>query len=422
MLIQLPKALEYLVQPHRYKVAYGGRGGSKSWAFARALLYQAWLDPLRVLCARELQNSIKDSVHKLLSDQIHELDLDDFYDIQQTSIKGRNGSEFSFEGLRHNVNKIKSYEGVDRCWVEEAQTVSKASWEVLIPTIRRDNSEIWVSFNPELDTDETYERFVLHPPPSAIVKKVNWSDNPWFPQVLRDEMELLKGRDPDAYLNIWEGNCRTTLDGAIYANELREATEEGRICHVAVNERLPVYTFWDLGFSDCTSIWFAQKAGFDYHIIDFYQNRLQRLPHYLAMLQNKGYIYAQHTLPHDAEHESLAAPSIKKQMTDIGHKVEIVERIKDKKLGINATRTLFNRLYFDEAKCKDGLQALRHYRYDIDEHGQWSKEPRHDEHSHAADALRTLGESIAKPMRKQDQVKVELVQYSKGEESIAWMA
>ena len=118
MLIQLPKALEYLVQPHRYKVAYGGRGGSKSWAFARALLYQAWLEPLRVLCARELQNSIKDSVHKLLSDQIHALELDDFYDIQQTSIKGRNGSEFSFEGLRHNVNKIKSYEGVDRCWVE----------------------------------------------------------------------------------------------------------------------------------------------------------------------------------------------------------------------------------------------------------------------------------------------------------------
>ena len=421
MLIQLPKALEFVCQPHRYKVAYGGRGGSKSWAFARALLFQAWLEPLRVLCARELQNSIKDSVHKLLSDQIHALGLDDFYDIQLTTIKGRNGSEFSFEGLRHNVNKIKSYEGVDRCWVEEAQTVSKSSWEVLIPTIRRDGSEIWVTFNPELDTDETYERFVLHPPPSAVVRKVNWSDNPWFPTVLRQEMELLKARDPDAYLNIWEGNCRVTMDGAIYAIELREATEEGRICHVPYDARIPVYTYWDLGHSDCTSIWFVQKVGFEYHVIDFYQNRLQRLPHYLQVIQNKGYVYALHTLPHDAEHESLAAPSIKKQMTDVGHKVEVVQRITDKKLGINATRTLFNRLYFDEAKCKDGLQALRHYRYDIDELGQWSKEPRHDEHSHAADAMRTLGEAIGKPMRRTETPRIEFVQYSKGEESAGWM-
>lgn len=417
-----PQALSFLAEQHRYKVLYGGRGGAKSWGVARQLLIDGTNQPLRILCAREFQNSIKDSVHKLLSDQVIELGLDSFYDVQLTTIKGINGTEFAFEGLRHNVNKIKSYEGVDRCWVEEAQNVSKTSWETLIPTIRKDSSEIWITFNPELETDETYKRFVLKPPPSAVVRKINHSDNPWFPQVLREEMELLKARDEDAYLNIWEGHCRVTLEGAIYAQELREATQEGRICHVAYDERVHnVHTFWDLGFSDCTSIWFAQKVGFDYHIIDFYQSRLQKLPHYLKVLQDRGYVYGTHYLPHDAEHGSLAADSIAKQIKDVGYKVVTLERIRKVQLGINATRQVFNRLYFDEAKCADGLQALRHYKYDIDEHGQWSKDPLHDENSHAADALRTLGESIGLPTRVEQQQKVEILTYSKNEENVAWM-
>ena len=421
MLIQLPKPLEFICQPHRYKVAYGGRGGSKSWAFARALLLQAWQHPLRVLCAREFQNSIKDSVHKLLADQIKQLGLEGFYDVQLASIKGRNGSEFSFEGLRHNVNKIKSYEGVDRCWVEEAQTVSKASWEILIPTVRKDGSEIWITFNPELENDETYERFVLHPPPSAVVRKVNWSDNPWFPQVLREEMELLKERDVDAYLNIWEGNCRSSLDGAIFANEIRAATGEGRITHVPYTAGSPVHTFWDLGFSDCTSIWFAQKIGFEYHLIDFYQNRLQKLQHYLEVLQSRHYVYGTDYLPHDADNESLASKSIAKTMREIGRRVVVVPRVDDKKHGIDAARTVFDRCYFDQDKCKDGLQSLRHYRYDINEFGQWSKHPLHDEHSHAADAFQQLGQSIALPNRKVEAPREQIVWIESGRENVAWM-
>jgi phage terminase large subunit len=145
---EFPEKLACLFKPNRYKVLYGGRGGAKSWGIARALLIMASNKPLRILCARELQMSIRDSVHKLLSDQIETLQLSGFYEIQNSSIKGLNGSEFSFAGLRSNVAQIKSYEGVDICWVEEAQTVSKGSWNVLIPTIRKDGSEIWVSFNP----------------------------------------------------------------------------------------------------------------------------------------------------------------------------------------------------------------------------------------------------------------------------------
>ncbi len=179
-------------------------------------MIQAAATPLRILCAREYQNSIIESVHHLLEAQIEALNLGSFYEVQNSLIRGANGSEFVFAGLRNNVAKIKSFEGVDRVWVEEAQSVSKPSWETLVPTIRKEHSEIWVTYNPELATDETHQRFVLHPPAGAVVVKINWNDNPWFPETLRREKDELKARDHDAYLNIWEGNCRLTLDGAIY--------------------------------------------------------------------------------------------------------------------------------------------------------------------------------------------------------------
>jgi len=343
-----------------------------------------------------MQNSIQDSVHKLLSDQIHALGLSEFYEIQRSLIRGRNGTEFAFEGLKHNINSIKSFEGVDICWVEEAQTVSKTSWDVLIPTIRKDGSEIWITFNPELDTDETYKRFIASPPATAHVVKVNWFDNPWFPDVLRKEKDSLKDRDPDAYLNVWEGHCRQTLDGAVYAREIREAMEAGRITRVPHSPQLPVFTFWDLGWADMTSIWFAQSvpgAG-EFRIIDFYQNRQQKLAHYAAVLQQRGYLYEMNYLPHDADHQTLAGRSVSEQLRDLNFSVSVLPR-GDVADGINAARTIFPRCYFDEQKCSDGIQALRHYRYDVDpDTGQFSKKPLHDMNSHAADAFRYLAVAI----------------------------
>jgi len=147
------------MEPRRYKVMYGGRGSGKSWAAARALVLQAYLEPLRVLCARETQKSINESVHELLKVQIAALGLDTEFVVQEQRILGRNGSEFAFAGLRQQgITNIKSFEGFDRVWVEEAQVVTRRSWEVLIPTIRKPGSEIWVTFNPELDTDETYKQ------------------------------------------------------------------------------------------------------------------------------------------------------------------------------------------------------------------------------------------------------------------------
>ena len=190
---------------------------------------------MRNLCLRQYQNSIDDSVLKLLADQVSALGMNYLFDVQRTQIIGRGsaeGSAFAFDGLARNLSSMKSFEGADVAWVEEAQDVTKQAWEILIPTIRKEGSEIWVSFNPELDTDETYVRFVKNKPTNALVRKVNHSDNPWFPEVLRQEMADLKARDEDAYLNIWEGHCRQSLDGAVYAGEIRAATAEGRICRV----------------------------------------------------------------------------------------------------------------------------------------------------------------------------------------------
>lgn len=391
-----PEPLQFLFEPHRYKVLYGGRGGAKSWGVARALLLQGADSPLRILCAREFQNSITESVHHLLHTQIDELGLNGFYEVQNSQITGVNGTGFVFAGIRNNISRIKSFEGIDRVWVEEAQTVSKSSWDTLIPTIRKDKSEIWATFNPELDTDDTYKRFVTNPPDDAKVVKIGWRDNPWFPEVLAKERDALKARDYDSYLNIWEGECRSMLEGAIYANELKQAKEEGRIRNVPYDTFKQVHTFWDLGWADHTAIWFAQSVGQEMHLIDYYANSQQPLAHYIQMLQTKGYIYGTDWLPHDAKAKTLqTGRSTEETMLAMGRKVQIAPNLSLSD-GINAARTIFNRCYFDETKCADGLQALRHYRYDIDpESKQLSGRPLHDWASHSADAFRYFALSIA---------------------------
>lgn len=400
--LEFPEALECLFKPARYKTLYGGRGGAKSWGIARALLLQGTTKPLRVLCAREMQTSITQSVHKLLKDQIAAMGLSGFYEVQNYVIKGMNGTEFTFHGLKHNIANIKSIEGVDVCWIEEAQTVSKSSWDTLIPTIRKDGSEIWISFNPSLEADETYQRFVVSPPTGAVVQKINWADNPWFPDVLRQEMEDLKAKDYDAYLNVWEGHCKQTLDGAIYANEVRAATTAGRFTKVPYDPSKPVHTYWDLGRADKTAIWFVQMVGFEFRVIDYYENQGQALGHYLKELQSRPYVYGDCWLPHDANNELLASEqTIAQQCRAFGFKVRVTPKTSVVN-GINAARTVFATCWFDSEKCADGLQALRNYRYEVDpDTQQYSTNPLHDWASHGADAFRYFAVSLkeeAKPV------------------------
>lgn len=406
---EFPEKLACLFQPARYKVLFGGRGGAKSWGIARALLILAAQRPIRVLCAREFQTSIRDSVHKLLSDQIQSLGLLGFYEITQASIRGRNGSEFAFVGLRNNVANIKSYEGVDICWVEEAQTVSRMSWNVLIPTIRKQASEIWISFNPELESDETYQRFVVNPPPEAVVQKINWSDNPWFPETLRLEKDALKERDLQAYNQVWEGICRQSVDGAVFAHEMQQAEMEGRITRVPYQAVKPVHAVFDLGWADNTAIWFLQFVGMETRLIRYMENSQKPISWYLAQMQSFGYVYDTIWLPHDAENKTLAAAgrSIEEIVRASGLKTQVLPRIPVTD-SINAARTMFPSCWFDRENTDLGLQCLKHYRYDVDpESGQFSRMPQHDRYSHGADAFRYIAMVVKEPVKRRPQARID---------------
>lgn len=220
--VAIPEKFEPLFEPHRYKIFYGGRGGAKSWAFARALLIRSIQKRTRVLCTREFQLSIEESVYRLLESQIDELGLAPFFVLKQHAIVGRNGSEFIFAGLRSNVRQIKSMEGLDVVWVEEADKVSDDSWSVLIPTVRKKDSEIWICFNPGLPTDPTWRRFVENPPPDSVVVKVGWQDNPWLPETLTAEKDYLYSIDPEAASHIWGGGFEPPKFGRVYKGFNRE--------------------------------------------------------------------------------------------------------------------------------------------------------------------------------------------------------
>ena len=408
---EFPVKLEGLFKKSRYKVAYGGRGGAKSWGIARALLILGAKSPMRILCAREFMTSMRDSVHKLLCDQIEALNLFGFYEITQASIKGKNGTEFAFAGLKNNISNIKSFEGVDIAWVEEAQTVSRLSWNVLIPTIRKESSEIWVSFNPELETDETYQRFVAIPPADCITMKVNWSDNPWFPETLKLEKDALKVRDEEAYNQVWEGLCRQTVDGAIFAKEMQQAEKEGRICRVPYDATKPVHAVFDLGWSDSTAIWFLQFVGMETRLIRYIEDSQKTISFYLATMQTFGYVYDTIWLPHDAENKTLAAAG--RTIDDIvraaGFKTRIMPRVPVLD-SINAARTIFPTCYFDREHTADGLACLRHYRYEVDpDTGQFSRNPLHDYYSHGADAFRYIALMIKEPVKPKKSAQIATV-------------
>jgi len=390
MQIKLPEKLKPFWEPARYKIAYGGRGSAKSWSFAKMFLAMGTANKIQVLCTREFQNSIKDSVHRLLKEQIDEMGLHDYYRVDIDKIVGTNGTRFFFVGLAHNTKKIKSYEGVDYVWVEEGATVTKESWEVLIPTIRKAHSEIWVSFNPELSTDETYQRFVLSPPEDSIVIQMNWRDNPWFPKVLEQEMKSLKERDPVAWRNVWEGECRQAVDGAVFGDEILEAEKNKRITKIPYDKTKVVNTFWDIGYRDQTAIWFVQKSGFNYHFINYIQNSFKGLGFYLDTLQSMGYVFGEHYLPHDGGKKEFGlGKTVEEMMEAVGFRTVVVPRGR-KADGIKVAQMLFNQCLFDNKKCFDGIQCLRRYRY-----GVTGRDPIHDEFSHGADAYRTFAMATA---------------------------
>ncbi len=393
--IELPdKLLPLLDTPSRYKVVHGGRGSAKSWTVARMLVLLAASKPLRVLCARETQKSIAESVHRLLKDQIELLGLGDAFDVQETRILGRNGSDFAFAGIRQQgVTNLKSFEGVDVVWVEEAQVVTRKSWDVLIPTIRKPGSEIWITFNPELDSDETYERFVLSPPDGAIVIACNWSDNPWFPAELESERLQWKKRDPVGYETVWEGKCRPAVEGAIYARELDASQREGRVTDVPYDPLLKVHTVWDLGWNDAMSIICVQAGAGSLRVIDYIEDTHRTLAEYVLDLKARPWNWGYDFIPHDGRAKDFkSGKSAEELLTQLERRPLVVPEIGVEQ-GIKAARLAFPRVYFDRTKAKTLLNSLKRYRRQVNQATNEPGAPLHDAASHGADAFRYLAVS-----------------------------
>lgn len=392
--LQVPQKLAPIWQPRRYKVMHGGRGGGKSWSVAGVLLAMASAKPLRVLCAREIQKSIKQSVHQLLTDQIARLGLWAFFEVLETEIRGINGSLFLFAGLQsHTVDSIKSFEGCDIVWVEEAHGVSKKSWDVLIPTIRKEGSEIWLTLNPDMESDETYQRFIASPSPDTWVVEINWRDNPWFPEVLNQErLKAKRSMLADDYAHIWEGKARRVAEGAIYRHEMESLYLERRARDVPYDPTLPVHTVWDLGWNDAMSISLVQRGPQDVRIIDYIEDSHRTLDWYVAQLEKRPYRWGTDYLPHDGKTKNFqTGKSTEQLLRELGrHNVASQPRGQDVEEGIKALRMLFPRLYIDQTKCARLLECLKRYQRRIHAVTGEPMEPLHDAYSHGADCARYI--------------------------------
>ncbi len=394
-LAKFPAKLRFLFEPARTKVARGGRGSGKSWGVARALLIRGAKQTTRVLCTREVQKSIQQSVHQLLKDQIEALSLGAFYDVLTTEIRGKNGTQFYFGGLSdQTAESLKSFEGVDICWVEEAQAVSKRSWDILIPTIRKEKSEIWVTYNPELDSDETHRRFTLKPPPDCVNVELNYSDNPYFPAVLEAERKHAQATmKPEEYAHIWEGKCKPAVEGAIYFDQMSQAIS--RIGNCPHDPLLKTHAVWDLGFNDSMSIILVQKLASELRAIHYVEGTQRTLADYSAELKalrldDQPLNWGSHYLPHDGfakRHQTGKMDST--VLEGMGWKVERVPQI-DVEGGIKRAREVFSRVYFHKERAARLVECLKRYRRHINQSTNEPGAPVHDEFSHGADAFRYM--------------------------------
>lgn len=391
---RFPPKLKPLFRPSRYKFMRGGRGSGKSWGVARALLIQGAQEKHRILCTREVQKSIKQSVYQLLVDQITALGLESFYQVLQTEIRGLNGTLIVFSGLSdQTADTIKSFEGCTRVWIEEAQSVTARSLKILAPTIRVDGSEIWATYNPELETDAIHQMAVVNPPPDTVSIEINYHDNPWFPAVLEQErLHAQQSMAPEDYAHVWEGRCKPAVEGAIYANEVAQAETAGRFCRVPYDPMLKVHTIWDLGWNDSMSIGLVQRAASEIRIIDYIEDSHRPLPSYVQELDDMRLNWGSDWLPHDGfakRHQT--GRSDNEVLESLGR---TVERVPDHEVeaGIRNARLVFPRIWFnrESAGVMRLIECLKRYRRGINARTGEPGAPLHDQYSHGADQFRYL--------------------------------
>ena len=415
-----PKLVPVFEGKARYRIAYGGRGSGKTRSFAlmTAIKGYQWGNSVpptkgQILCGREFMNSLNDSSLEEIKSAILSVPfLADYYEIGEKYIRSRDGNiTYTFAGLRRSLESIKSKARILLAWVDEAEQVSGKAWNLLLPSVREVGSEVWVTYNPESKYSATHERFRADPPKDAKICQMNFTDNPWFPDVLEQTRLEDYVKRPDQYEHIWLGAFQVYQEGSYYSAEMRRARDEDRVTKVRYDRGKGVVAAFDLGIGDSTAIWFAQFIGTEVHLVDYYEASGVGLDHYVKVLQDKGYIYDQYIFPHDIRVRELGSGKSRLEVLEgmgiHADKTEIAPQllIED---GIQLVRTMLDKCYFDEEKCEKGIDCLLNYSKKWDDSGgTWRMRPDHNWASHGADAFRYLAvgyqpynESWDKPIRR----------------------
>lgn len=398
--VEVPKAFRGLFDPHRNKAFFGGRGSAKSWSFATALVIKAAQTPLRIVCGRELQNSVAESCKQLIEDRIRDLGLEDGLVSTKTETR-LFGSSFTYRGMWRNPEAIKSLEGADIFWGEEATAFSQKSIDIIGPTMRKPGSEMWWSWNPEFEDDPIDDRFRgnysalkakgWERPHDSLVVEVTWKDNPWFENLpLQADMERDYRADPAKAAHVWGGGYVTTVEGAYYAESLALARDQGRITVVNADPIMRLRACWDLGHNDNTSIWIWQGVGREVRILDHITGQGQHISYYIEALRERGYQKALNYLPHDGRNVYLTSPgSAYELLKAAGFDTEIVPNQGPGAalLRVEASRRLFQTYWFNEATTRAGRRSLGAYHEKRDPNRNVGLGPEHDWSSDDADAF-----------------------------------
>jgi len=425
--VEVPRKLKPLLFPKRYKGAYGGRGGAKSHFFAEQVLVRCYRQTTRAVCIREVQDSIRDSVRQLLIDKIQKLGLGSFFQTFESEIRGANGSLIIFKGMQsYNAETIKSLEAYDIAWVEEAQTLSQRSLDLLRPTIRREGSELWFSWNPRYKTDPVDKFFRKNPPAEAISVMLNWRDNPWFPDVLRKDMMNDFAEDESKAHHIWDGAYGSS-EGAILSRWVNEAEREGRINDTVTFDsngpRIDVSS--DLGFRDTASWWYWQRRAGGFAVLEYEGDSGMDADDWIPKIQENvlrltGGRQAMIWLPTDAKVKTFQSKhsSVEKFLTAFGHDSVAIVPPSKKGDQISAARTVIKRCEFNKTRCDEGLDGLLAWEFEWnDDNNVFSREPLHNWASHPGDAY-AYGSQVMQEHVVETKEKAQARQFMAGEHAM----
>jgi phage terminase large subunit len=418
-----------LLAPARYKAAWGGRGSGKSHFFATlAVRETAAKKGTLLICVREVQKTLRESAKRLIEHKLAQYNLGeaDGYRVYDDRIKTPGDGLIGFIGMQdHTADSIKSLEGYSRAWVEEAQTLSQRSLDLLRPTIREQDSEIWFSWNPTRRSDPVDALFrVGSGPTGAVVVKTSWRDNPWWNSTLEQERQDSLINQPDQYGHTWEGEYARILTGAYYAASLTTMRGDGRLSRVAADPLMQYRAWWDIGGTgakaDHTVIWIGQYVGREIRVLDYYEAQGQPLGTHVQWLRDNGYEKALMVLPHDgAAHDKVYAVSFESALQQAGFPVVVVpnQGRAAASARIEATRRLFPRIWINETACMPGVDAIGAYHAKRDNERMIDLGPEHDWSSHAADAFGMMCVAYEEPSGKKKHDR-----YRSAPEQRSWMS